>query len=109
MQPVYVPRDPHEKAIQRALMQYRLPSSQKLVREALHRAHREGLIGYGPQCLVRPDDSNQKLDGRHGRTAGRMRIKEADNKRDGKKAAGGYRQKADGRHRGKKRQGGRDR
>ena len=40
MQPVYVPRDPHEKAMQRALIQYRLPENRKLVEEALHKTHR---------------------------------------------------------------------
>ncbi len=55
MEPVYVPRDPHEKAMQRALMQYRLPGSYQLVAEALRRAGREDLIGYGPKCLIRPD------------------------------------------------------
>ena len=54
MQPVYVPRDPHEKAMQRALMQYKDPKNYKLVREALILAGREDLIGYGPECLSRP-------------------------------------------------------
>ena len=54
MQPVYVPRDPHEKAMQRALMQYKDPKNYKLVREALILAGREDLIGYGPECLIRP-------------------------------------------------------
>ena len=54
MEPVYIPRDPHEKAMQRALIQYRKPENYRLVREALLRAGREGLIGYGPQCLIRP-------------------------------------------------------
>ncbi len=54
MKPVYVPKDPHEKAMQRALMQYRTPHLRPLVEEALHRAHREDLIGYGPKCLIRP-------------------------------------------------------
>ena len=54
MQPVYVPRDPHEKAMQRALMQYKDPKNYKLVREALSLAGREDLIGYGPECLIRP-------------------------------------------------------
>lgn len=52
---VYVPRDPHEKAIQRALIQYRNPANEKLVREGLKIAHREDLIGYGPKCLIRPE------------------------------------------------------
>jgi radical SAM superfamily enzyme YgiQ (UPF0313 family) len=55
MKEVYCPRDPHEKAMQRALIQYRDPKNHKLVMEALHKAHREDLIGYGPKCLVRPD------------------------------------------------------
>ena len=55
MQPVYVPRDPHEKAMQRALMQWKRPEKRPLVREALHRTHREDLIGYGKGCLLRPN------------------------------------------------------
>ena len=54
MQPVYVPKSPHEKAMQRALIQYRNPKNHDLVREALHRAGREDLIGYDSHCLVRP-------------------------------------------------------
>ena len=54
MQPVYVPKDPHEKAMQRALMQYKDPKNYTLVHEALELAHREDLIGFGPQCLIRP-------------------------------------------------------
>jgi len=55
MEPVYCARDPHEKALQRALIQYRNPKNRALVVEALHRAGREDLIGYGPKCLVRPE------------------------------------------------------
>ena len=55
MKPVYCARDPHEKAMQRALIQYRDPKNRELVMEALRRAHRTDLIGYGPKCLVRPD------------------------------------------------------
>ena len=54
MEPVYIPRDPHEKAMQRALIQYRKPENYKLVKEALRKAGREDLIGYGPKCLIRP-------------------------------------------------------
>ena len=54
MAPVYVPKDPHEKAMQRALMQWKRPEKRPLVREALHRTHREDLIGYGKECLLRP-------------------------------------------------------
>jgi len=54
MQPVYVPVDPHEKAMQRALLQWKKPEKRRLVIEALHRAGREDLIGYGKNCLIRP-------------------------------------------------------
>ncbi|MCI5485381.1 MAG: DUF3362 domain-containing protein, partial [Clostridiales bacterium] len=53
MERVYVPTDPHEKAMQRALIQYRNPKNYYLVREALLAAHREDLIGSGPKCLIR--------------------------------------------------------
>ena len=53
MERVYVPTDPHEKAMQRALIQYRNPKNYYLVREALIKAHREDLIGSGPKCLIR--------------------------------------------------------
>ena len=54
MKPVYVVRNPHEKAMQRALIQYRNPDNYDLVKEALHLAHREDLIGFGPKCLIPP-------------------------------------------------------
>ena len=52
---VYVPKDPHEKAIQRALMQYKNPANRKLVLEGLQRAGRMDLVGFGPKCLIRPE------------------------------------------------------
>jgi uncharacterized radical SAM protein YgiQ len=55
MKHVYCPTNPHEKAMQRALIQYRDPKNRRLVIEALHKAGREDLIGYGPKCLIRPD------------------------------------------------------
>ncbi|MDR0928346.1 MAG: YgiQ family radical SAM protein [Oscillospiraceae bacterium] len=54
MQPVFVPVSPHEKALQRALMQYRKPQNRALVMEALRLAGREDLIGFGKHCLVAP-------------------------------------------------------
>ena len=54
MKPVYVPTNPHEKAMQRALIQYRSPKNYALVKEALERAGREDLIGFGKECLIRP-------------------------------------------------------
>ena len=55
MEPVFVPKTPHDKALQRALMQWRKPQNRALVLEALRRTGREDLIGYGKRCLVRPD------------------------------------------------------
>ena len=54
MQPVYVPTDPHEKAMQRALIQYRDPKNYALVHEALEKAGRTDLIGFDKRCLIRP-------------------------------------------------------
>ncbi|MCI5759636.1 MAG: YgiQ family radical SAM protein [Eubacterium sp.] len=54
MQPVYVARNPHEKAMQRALIQYRRPENYDLVKEALQKERREDLIGFGPRCLIPP-------------------------------------------------------
>lgn len=54
MTPVYVPESPHEKAMQRALIQYRNPSNYDLVKEALHKAGREDLIGFDKKCLIKP-------------------------------------------------------
>ncbi|MFQ9933714.1 MAG: YgiQ family radical SAM protein [Lachnospiraceae bacterium] len=54
MERVYVPVNPHEKAMQRALIQYRNPKNYDLVYEALITAGREDLIGFGPKCLIRP-------------------------------------------------------
>ncbi len=56
---VYVPRSSHEKAMQRALMQYRRPENRKLVEEALRITGRHDLIGFGPKCLIRPEGRNK--------------------------------------------------
>lgn len=68
MEKVYVPKNPHEKAMQRALIQYRDPKNWELVQEALEKCGRRDLIGYGPKCLLRPEGgrpgerSGQKTD-----------------------------------------------
>jgi uncharacterized radical SAM protein YgiQ len=55
MEPVYVPKTPREKALQRALLQWKRPEKRALVLQALREAGREDLIGYDRHCLVRPD------------------------------------------------------
>lgn len=54
MEQVYIPNNPHEKAIQRALIQYRRTENYELVKEALCKAGRQDLIGFGEKCLIPP-------------------------------------------------------
>lgn len=54
MTDVYIPTDPHEKAMQRALIQYKKPQNYKLVKEALLKAGRKDLIGFDRHCLIKP-------------------------------------------------------
>lgn len=58
--PVYVCKNPHEKAMQRALIQYRNPKNYDLVREALIKEGREDLIGFDKKCLIRPRNMGAK-------------------------------------------------
>ena len=59
MTPVYVPKDPKEKAMQRALIQYKNPKNYDLVYEALIKANRKDLIGFGKKCLIKPRTKRQ--------------------------------------------------
>lgn len=61
MEPVYVPTSPHEKAMQRALIQYRNPKNYDLVVEALTLAHRTDLIGFDKKCLIRPRHGDRRF------------------------------------------------
>ncbi len=54
LEPVYVTTNPHEKAMQRALIQYRNPKNYDLVYEALMKAGRQDLIGFDNNCLIKP-------------------------------------------------------
>ena len=71
MQPVYVPKSPHEKALQRALIQYRDPKNHDLVLEALRKAGRMDLVGFEPTCLIRPRKGGGKGSQQKGRQAGK--------------------------------------
>ena len=74
MQPVYVPKNPHEKAMQRALIQYRNPKNYDLVMEALRIADRMDLVGFDEKCLIRPrklhSEKMQEKNGYSGRNHG---------------------------------------
>lgn len=74
MSKVYVVRNPHEKAMQRALIQYKKPENYELVKEALITAHREDLIGFGPKCLIPPRKMAPKS-GKHNQKASKKRGK----------------------------------
>lgn len=71
MKPVYVPKNPHEKAMQRALIQYRNPELCDLVEEALKKAGRTDLIGYGFKCLIRPKGRKESVRERDRNMSGR--------------------------------------
>ena len=60
MKSVYVPKNPHEKAMQRALIQYRNPKNYDLVMEALKIADRMDLVGFDKHCLIRPRNGSPK-------------------------------------------------
>ena len=92
MDPVYVPKSPHEKAMQRALIQYRNPENYELVCEALRRTHREDLIGFGPKCLVRP---RQMRGSGNDKKAGRKEPKK------GSKGSNGQKRQNNSEHRGR--------
>lgn len=69
MEPVYIPKSAHEKAMQRALIQYRDPRNYELVKEALITEHREDLIGFGKECLIPP----RKMKYEHKQSGGKKR------------------------------------
>ena len=65
MEEVYTPHNPHEKAMQRALIQYRNPKNYDLVKEALIKAGRTDLIGFDKKCLIRPREMSWAPNGSH--------------------------------------------
>ncbi|WP_302964180.1 YgiQ family radical SAM protein [uncultured Adlercreutzia sp.] len=78
MEPIYVPKSAREKAMQRALIQYRNPANYDLVREALVKAGRQDLIGWDEKCLIRPirpkkrdEDANAPRKGKGGSRGGK--------------------------------------
>lgn len=96
MEPVYVADNPHEKAMQRALIQYRNPKNYDLVREALLMAGRTDLIGNGKKCLIREQKSRSGKSSEKHVSQGRnrtgekrgSRIEKHANKKSGHKKTG---------------------
>ena len=87
MKPVYVPKTAKEKAMQRALLQWKRPENRALVREALKQAGRTDLIGYGKQCLIRPERPSRETNARESGNA---------RKRDAERTAAGRRKRDPG-------------
>ncbi len=71
MKPVYVPHNPHEKAMQKALMMYRKPENYDLVKEALIKAGRQDLIGFDKKCLIAPRKMDRKCEHQGQRSYGK--------------------------------------
>ncbi|WP_332833507.1 YgiQ family radical SAM protein [Clostridium perfringens] len=117
MEEVYIPRSKEEKAMQRALLQFKNPKNYNIVYDALVKAGREDLIGNGPKCLIRDKNSfgkgnnhsNHKSGGRKSRNENSGRRESEDKKRSShsKKQRGnksrGFEQKSQRGSKGKKR------
>ncbi len=89
MSEVYVARDPHDKALQRALLQWGKPQMRPLVFEALQKAGRTDLIGYSKHCLVRPE-RGMHFEKAEEKKEGKGTVKRDEKpRRDGKKATEG--------------------
>uniref|UniRef100_UPI0039E93CBA YgiQ family radical SAM protein n=1 Tax=Clostridium perfringens TaxID=1502 RepID=UPI0039E93CBA len=117
MEEVYIPRSKEEKAMQRALLQFKNPKNYNIVYDALVKAGREDLIGNGPKCLIRDKNSfgkgnnhsNHKGAGRKSKNENSGRRESEDKKRSShsKKQRGnksrGFDQKSQRSSKGKKR------
>lgn len=117
MEEVYIPRSKEEKAMQRALLQFKNPKNYNIVYDALVKAGREDLIGNGPKCLIRDKNSfgkgnnhsNHKSGGRKSRNENSVKRESEDKKRSShsKKQRGnksrGFDQKSQRSSKGKKR------
>jgi len=105
MQPIYVPKLPREKAMQRALMQVTRPENRELVLAALRQAGRTDLIGHGKDCLIAPSpkkDDTHETGKTHGESYSHAKngrklngSKTTDKKRDDNRHEGNRRGKGD--------------
>lgn len=80
MKKVYVTRNPHEKAMQRALIQYRNPKNYDLVKEALIKTGRTDLIGFDSKCLIKPRKMGNENHQTGGKSKGKIRNNHHNNK-----------------------------
>lgn len=84
MKPVYVPHNPHEKAMQKALMMYRKPENYDLVKEALIKAGRQDLIGFDKKCLIAPRKVDRKNEHQGQHLSGKTKKNKNNSTRNGK-------------------------
>ncbi|MBR5156788.1 MAG: YgiQ family radical SAM protein [Clostridia bacterium] len=89
MQPVYVPKSAEDKAMQRALLQYKNPDNYNTVYKALQKAGREDLIGFGSECLIRPKRQMNDKGGYKNESKNSGRKNGFDKNKRGVKARGG--------------------
>ena len=68
-------RNPHDKALQRALLQYYDSANRDLCEEALRKAGRHDLIGFGEKCLIKPKNNSRPPIGQKGGSYGRKKAK----------------------------------
>lgn len=112
MKKVYVPNTPKEKAMQRALLQFRVPENYKLVYEALTKAGRTDLIGYHDRCLIRPpkgdifskkgnNNNGKAVNGKRGFSKDKGRAESRSSKNEGTRNKSGTRGNNRGRRSGK--------
>ena len=88
MKSVYVAKSFHEKAMQRALLQWKRPDKKKLVIEALKAAGRQDLIGFGPNCLVRPEYAGNGYKGKKKDEKKEVEVKAVEVKKPNQKKTG---------------------
>ena len=79
LEPVFVAKTPHDKALQRALMQYFNPKNYDLVYEALKKCGRNDLIGTSSKCLIAPKfndrvQNNKMQNSKKGYNNGRKKV-----------------------------------
>ncbi len=101
MERVYVPKKPHDKALQRALIQYRDPKNRDLVFEALRQAGRMDLVGYDKKCLIRPRKNggpaaNSRKGGKPTAGAGKGGATATSSRKGGKPTAGASKEQRKG-------------
>ena len=101
MESVYVPVNPHEKAMQRALMQYKNPNNYELVKEALYKAGRQDLIGFDKKCLIPPRKERWREEawnakGKRHKAAKKHKEEQKPRQKPGGKGRQGYGKKSGG-------------